>query len=96
MRPASSGSLAMYAGIFALVMTAVGPCLCYVPYLLALPLGGYAVFAGSQVQGRDDAERAMGIGGMVAGGIAALLSGLLLFAVAAYMVLVFGLLAFDS
>lgn len=95
-RPSSSGSVAMYAGIFALVMAAVGPCLCYMPYLFALPLGGYAVFAGSQVQGPDPAERAMGIGGMVAGGVAALLSGLVLLLVAAYIVLVFGVLALDA
>lgn len=95
-RPASSASLAMYAGIFALVMAAVGPCLCYMPYLFALPLGGYAVFAGSQVQSANGAERAMGVGGMVAGGVAALLSGLFLFAIAAYMVLVFGVMALGN
>lgn len=92
-RPSSLASQAMYAGIGALVMAAVGPCLCYLPYMLALPLGGYAVFAGSQVRSADSSERAMGVGGMVAGGFAALLSGLFLFAIAAYMVIVFGVVA---
>ena len=93
---ASSASQAMYTGIFALVLAAVGPCLCYAPYFVALPLGGYAMFAGSQVRSGDPAERAMGVGGVVAGGVAAVLSGLFLCAMLAYVVVVFGLVALGN
>lgn len=81
----------MYAGVFALICAAVAPCLCYMPYLAALPLGGYAIFVGSQAQRSVDAsEKAMATAGMLAGGVAAVLSLMVILGVVAYMILVFG------
>ena len=95
--PTGQAVQSMYAGLFALICAAVGPCLCYVPYLVALPLGGYAIFAGSQVRGGSDAlaasEKAMATGGMIAGSVAVLLAVLIMLFVAAYVILVFGIVA---
>ncbi len=92
--PTHQASQAMYAGVFALICAAIAPCLCYAPYMVALPLGGYAVYAGSQVQrGADASERAMGTAGILAGVVAAGLSAVVMAAVAAYVILVFGLIA---
>lgn len=101
--PPPTGGLAaqaMYAGVFALICAAMGPCLCYVPYLAAIPLGGYALYAGSQVRSTGDAlgaaEGAMATGGMIAGGVAAMLGMFVVLLGAAYFVLVFGAIAMGN
>ena len=92
--PSTSGqaSQAMYAGVFALICAATAPCFCYLPYVMSLPLGGYALYAGSQVRRGDDAlataESSMATGGMIAGGVAVLLSLVVLLVVLAYVGLV--------
>lgn len=100
--PSYSGQAtqAMYAGVFALICAAMAPCLCYIPYLAALPLGGYALYAGSQVRGGTDAlagaESSMATGGMIAGGVAALLSLMVLLLFGAYMAMVVLMVAADG
>ncbi len=92
---AASGSAtqALYAGVFALVCAAVGPCFCYGPYLLALPAGAYALYNGSRVPSASDelgaAEKSMANVGMLAGGVAASLALLVVLLVGVYTVLVF-------
>lgn len=93
---AGQASQALYAGVFALICAAVAPCLCYMPYLAALPLGGYAIFVGSQAQRGDPSERTMATAGMLAGGVAAVLSLMVILGVVAYMILVFGVIALGN
>ena len=87
----TNASQAMYAGVFALMCAALGPCLCYVPYIAALPLGGYALWAGSQVRAGSDplatAESTMATGGMLSGGVALLLSMMVVLLVGGYILL---------
>ncbi len=100
--PLSTGSAtqALYAGVFALICAAIAPCLCYMPYLMALPLGGYAMYAGSQVRGGGDAlstsESTMATGGMIAGAVASMLSLTVLLLVVGYFILVFGMMALGA
>ncbi len=93
--PANLATQSMYAGILSLCLAAIAPCLCYMPYFLALPVGAYAIYAATTVQGANDptglADKAMATGGMLAGGISALLSLLFLLGVGAYILLIVGL-----
>lgn len=89
---AGAATQALYSGVLALVCAAVGPCFCYAPYLVALPAGAYAVYKGAKVpSGRDElssAEKSMASAGMVAGGVAAALSLMVMLLIGAYALFV--------
>jgi hypothetical protein len=73
----------------AALAASIGPCVCYLPYLVAIPLGGYAAWAGYQAMQRgNSAERTMGTAGMVGGGLAALLGGVVFGLFALYIIAV--------
>lgn len=88
--PRSSGQdvQALYAGIGALIAAAVGPCVCYVPYVVALPLGAWAVYTGWRLRASGGtaapSEAALIHGAMLSGGVAVLLCTLVLFLVCVY------------
>lgn len=77
----------MWSGVISTVCAAAGPCLCYAPYLAALPLGVYAIYTGVQTRkvASDDASRSLGMAGIVSGAFGAGISALFLLAVMAYV-----------
>ncbi len=70
--------LALWSGVAALALGAFGPCLCYLPWFLALPLSGmalwYGVRARSSPSTRGPGLEAAANAGLVSGGIGLTLS----------------------
>lgn len=88
-------SRAMWLGVVSAMLSSVGMCFCYAPYLVAFPMGVAAVWYGSQsmrTSPADDPGRAMASAGMVSGMLSALVSGAFLLFVALYLMLYFGIL----
>lgn len=82
--PGANAIKAMWAGTGALALGAVAPCCCYFPWLIALPLGGYALYLATQAGGTPgSAEDAAAKAGLVGGGVGVTLgllwSGLFVF-----------------
>lgn len=84
-------AVAMWCGTAATMLAAVGPCSCYMTYLLALPLGIYAVYSGfmNRESAADAGGRTMALAGMVSGGLATVISALFVFGMAIYLVVIF-------
>ena len=84
--PSGAATTAMWTGVAALVCGLVGPCTCYVTYLVALPLSVVALYFGSKgLASPIEAERASAGAGIVSGGISLLFSLLFLLGVAMYV-----------
>lgn len=88
----SDPTFVLWGGVAALILSCVGPCMCYLPNLVALPVGVWAVWAGTR-QKATGPERNLVTAGMVTGGIGALLSTLLLLMILAYLIFVVVLVA---
>lgn len=92
---------ALWTGVGALILGAIGPCACYLPWFLALPLSVAAVYHGARAMKSPDVASAEGLrsaanAGFVGGLVALVLSLLyfLLFAVyLVYMLVLFGAIA---
>lgn len=89
----AEASTAMWTGVISALCAAIGPCSCYVTYLIAMPLGLYAMWAGWQTREgagpNDHAGRSMAAAGILSGAIGALIGGLFLAFIAAYFVFIF-------
>jgi hypothetical protein len=85
-------SVAMWVGTISALCAALGPCSCYMTYLVAFPLGLYAVYAGFQSREgsgpTDSAGRSMAMAGMVSGAISAAIGGLILGFIAIYLIFI--------
>jgi hypothetical protein len=87
--PAGAASTAMWAGVAALICGLMGPCTCYMTYLVAMPLSVVALYFGSKgLSSSIEAERASAGAGMVSGGVALLFSLLFVVGVSLYMAFV--------
>lgn len=88
-----SASLAMWLGVGAAMLSSVGICFCYLPYVAAFPMGVAAMWYGSRAMSGasagDDAGRSMATAGMLSGLLSALISGTFLLFIAAYLLLYF-------
>lgn len=92
---------ALWAGIAALILGAIGPCGCYLPWLLALPLSGAAVYYGTRSSRAPEVTASEGLRAAsnagLAGGLVALVLSLLYVMIflfyMLYMVVVFGAIA---
>lgn len=84
-------AVSMWCGTAAAMLAAVGPCSCYMSYLLALPLGIYAVYSGymNREPGGDAGGRSMALAGMLSGGLATAISAVFVFFMVAYLVMIF-------
>lgn len=91
----------LWTGVSSLILGAIGPCLCYLPWFLALPLSVAAVYYGARAMKSTDVSSSDGLraaanAGFVSGLVALLLSLLyvVLFVVyLVYMIVVFGAIA---
>ena len=87
--PTGEGSQAMWMGVIASLLTAVGACFCYLPYFVALPLGIYAMVKGSRSMSVESPDgRSMATAGMVSGGVAAVVSGLFVLFIVTYLLFI--------
>lgn len=91
-----SASLAMWLGVGAAMLSSVGMCFCYAPYVVAFPMGVAAMWHGSRsmrdAAPGDDTGRSMATAGMVSGLLSALVSGAFLLFVALYLMLYVGIM----
>lgn len=94
---ASSASLAMWLGVASAMLSSVGMCFCYLPYVVAFPMSVAAVWHASKTLNGaspgDDSGRSMALAGMVSGLLSALVSGAFLLFIALYMMLYIGIMA---
>ena len=95
--PASAegdASQAMWFGVIAAMLGSVGVCFCYLPYLVALPMGIYAAWKGylavSAAVPPHPKDRAMATAGLVSGTISAVVSGMFVVFLLLYALLVVG------
>ena len=93
----SSALVSLWAGIAALILGVLGPCMCYATWIVALPVSVVAIWYGAQAKkaGREEKGfEAASTAGLVSGGvalffallwlgIAVLYAGVLVFAMAA-------------
>lgn len=87
----TDASTAMWLGIAATTLGSVGVCFCYVPYLIALPLGIMALFRGWKVYNtakEGTSERTMASAGLVAGALSSGVSGMFVLFMAMYVLLI--------
>ncbi len=98
--PASAegdASQAMWFGVTAAMLGSVGVCFCYLPYVVALPMGAYAAWKGyravSAAVPPHPKDRAMATAGLVSGTISALVSGMFVVFLLMYVVLVVAYMA---
>lgn len=77
----------LWMGIAAASLASIGVCACYMPYFVALPMGAWAVWKGSQMKraGGDPKEQIMLDAGMVSGGISAAVSSMFVLFWLAYL-----------
>lgn len=90
-----NGNAVLWCGVGALILTMFGPCLCYLPNFLAVPLGAYAIWTGSRMS-RSGPEGNLALAGMITGGLGAFFSLLILFAIVAYVLFVVGLVGMGA
>lgn len=88
----------MWAGVGALSLGALAPCCCYFPWLLALPLGAYALYLATNAGGapgtaEDAAAKSGLVGGGISVGLGILWCGLLLVYVAYFAIVIFAVAA---
>lgn len=89
---------AMWLGIAATTLGSVGVCFCYVPYLIALPLGVMALLRGWKVYNvarLDSPERNMASAGLVAGAMSTGVSAMFVLFMLVYvcfLILYFGVI----
>ncbi|MDP2315054.1 MAG: hypothetical protein Q8P41_19295 [Pseudomonadota bacterium] len=71
-------SRAMWLSLSAALLGSVGICFCYVPYLVALPLGIYGAYLGSRALSAavEEKSKAMATAGLVGGILSGLVSGM--------------------
>mgnify|MGYP003336302600 FL=1 len=90
--------MAMWLGIAATTLGSVGVCFCYVPYVIALPLGVMALMRGWRVYNTaklESPERQMASAGLVAGAMSTGVSAmfvLFLIVYICFIVLYFGVI----
>jgi len=92
--------MAKWCGIASLIGAAIGPCTCYITYLIAFPAGigalwtGWKAHTGADSGAAGAAMRADAITGLVTGGVGLLLSTLVLGVLCLYIVfvVVFGMI----
>lgn len=90
--PTGNASQALWSGVGSLVAAMVAPCLCYLPFLLAIPLGGWAMWSGwGARQSADPNERSLAWAGMITGGLGLGWSLMIFVAVGLYLLFVIGL-----
>lgn len=81
--------IALWTGVGALACGAIGPCFCYVPWLVAIPLAVAAVWFGIRARsgpvGRDAGLEHAANAGIVSGAIGAALGLTFLLGVVAYV-----------
>lgn len=79
MTSGGDGAMSMWLGFASLMLCAIGPCMCQVPFLIAFPVGAYATYAGyttlADAPADDGNTRAMGTAGMIGGLVSALIAG---------------------
>jgi hypothetical protein len=90
---ADDASRAMWYGVSAAVLASFGPCLCYVPYFAALPLGIMALVSGSRaLRGggpTDENERAMATAGVLSGATSSALGAMVIVTALLYVAFLF-------
>jgi hypothetical protein len=95
--PENAASTAMWSGVISVICAMMGPCMCYFPYMIAWPLGAYAMYSGyAAYQNAQGHERNMAMAGLVTGTAAFSLTTLVLLAIIAYIglyVVLFGFMA---
>lgn len=80
---------AMWSGVGSIVLFLMGPCMCYVPMLMALPLGMYSIYQGIGVPSSAPASsRHMAWAGMLSGIVGSAFSAFLLLFLAMYFLLI--------
>lgn len=91
-----TASRAMWLGVGSAMLSSVGMCFCYAPYVVAFPMGVAAMWHASRSMREaapgDDTGRSMATAGMVSGLLSALVSGAFLLFVALYLMLYVGIL----
>lgn len=89
----AEASTAMWTGLISAICAAIGPCSCYVTYLVAMPLGLYAMWAGWQTREgagpQDHAGRSMALAGLLSGAVGTVIGGLFLAFIVAYFAFIF-------
>ncbi|MFN7144967.1 MAG: hypothetical protein ACK4YP_14415, partial [Myxococcota bacterium] len=79
---------ALWLGVASALLAAVGVCMCYVPYFIALPVGAYGAYKGYQALASvtDARDRTMATVALVTGSISAVISAIFAVFVIAYAV----------
>lgn len=74
----ADASRAMWFSVSSALLSASAMCFCYVPYLVAFPLGVYGAWLGSRVlsTNTEPGARSMATAGLVAGAVSAFVSGM--------------------
>lgn len=85
---AADVSTALWLGVASALLAAVGVCMCYVPYFIALPVGAYGAYKGYQALATvtDARDRTMATVALVAGTISTVISGIFAVFILAYAV----------
>lgn len=86
-----TASWALWSGVAAALCAAVGPCTCYMTYLLAIPAGFAGVYFGwkGATSGATGLSRSASTAGLVAGIIALIPSMLIVIGLTLYVVIIF-------
>lgn len=101
--PADAGAMenravqVLWTGIGAMACFLIAPCLCYLPYFVSVPLGGYAMFAGLSATGAEArGTRNMALAGVLTGALGAVFSGMVLLILGGYAALIILVAAFGD